>query len=55
VREEGRSTGQEDGMEPGDRKMFALMFRGEARSPEGQVCAVLGGMRSRRNAGATGR
>jgi hypothetical protein len=29
-------------MEPGDRKMFAPMFRGEARSPEGQVCAVLG-------------
>ena len=28
-------------MEPGDRKMFAPLFRGEARSPEAQVCAVL--------------
>lgn len=30
------------GMEPGDRKMFAPVFRGEPRSPEAQVCAVLG-------------
>lgn len=30
-------------MDPGDRKMFAPLFRGEARSPETQVCAVLGG------------
>ena len=29
-------------MEPGDRKMFAPLFRGEARSVEDQVCAVLG-------------
>jgi hypothetical protein len=29
-------------MEPGDRKMFAPLFSGEARSVEDQVCAVLG-------------
>jgi len=29
-------------MEPGDRKMFAPLLRGEARSVEDQVCAVLG-------------
>jgi hypothetical protein len=31
-----------DGMEPGDRKMFSPLFRGEPRSPEAKVCAVLG-------------
>lgn len=36
-------------MEPGDRKMFAPVFRGETRSLEAQVCAVLGG----HEAGAT--
>jgi hypothetical protein len=30
-------------MDAGDRKMFAPLLRGEARSPEAQVCAVLGG------------
>lgn len=29
-------------MEPGDRKMFAPLLRGEARSVEDHVCAVLG-------------
>jgi hypothetical protein len=29
-------------MQANDRKMFAPVFRGEARSPESQVCAVLG-------------
>jgi hypothetical protein len=29
-------------MEPGDRKMFAPVFRRQARSPEAEVCAVLG-------------
>ncbi len=29
-------------MDPNDRKMFAPVFSGEARSPEAQVCAVLG-------------
>lgn len=33
-------------MEPGDRKMFAPLFRGEARSVEDQVCAVLGAYRA---------
>jgi hypothetical protein len=28
-------------MEQGDRKMFAPVWRGEVRSPEGQVCAAL--------------
>ena len=36
-------------MEAGDRKMFAPVFRGEARSLEAQVCAVLDG----HEAGAT--
>lgn len=30
-------------LEQGDRKMFAPAWRGEARSPEGQVCTTLGG------------
>jgi hypothetical protein len=30
-------------MEASDRKMFAPVFRGETRSLETQVCAVLGG------------
>jgi hypothetical protein len=29
-------------MEETDRKMFAPIFRGPARSPEAEVCAVLG-------------
>ena len=32
-------------MKPGDRKMFAPLFRGEARSVEDQIYAVLGAYR----------
>lgn len=29
-------------MEPGDRKMFAPLFGSNARSPEAEICSVLG-------------
>lgn len=29
-------------MDPNDRKMFAPVFSGETRSPEAQICVVLG-------------
>jgi hypothetical protein len=36
-------------MDQVDRKLFAPLFRGEPRSPEGQICALLGAF----EAGAT--